>query len=864
MNFATKSVLLAATAMSAAYAMPAFAQDSDDATAGNDIIVTARRVEEKLQDVPISITVFSQESLTKNNVQTAKDIATYTPGLTTLNRNGENSTSFAVRGFVQERGTTATVGTYFNDVVAPRGSGGTTGGDGAGPGAFFDLQNVQVLKGPQGTLQGRNSTGGAVLLVPRKPTDKLEGYLEGSAGAYGLMRVEGVINLPVSDSFRLRFGVDHNKRDGYQKNIGNLGNGPHGKDMASRDYWALRLSAVLDVTPDIENYTVASYTNSKSSGNIARIFACTRNVAGVPTIVDPVTRLPLNGATGAIADFATGGINGSNGACSQMVREAATPWTVSNAVPTAKSDIESWQVNNTTSWRVSDNLTIKNIFSYAQFRQTEDNDFFGTYFPIAGVAASAVTSPTQINSFVTSTSDAVTGYNNAQSTLVEELQFQGNSANGRFVWQAGLYLEDSKPLGFSGTQSNQLYTPCADPAQFNCLPFTAGISLGSGTMARFQNSFNGKAAYGQASYDLTETLKVTAGIRYTKDKTVGNFQLFSLSYRGDVPGPAGAFVKCSNASAPGFNSAAAFIGYPVDQRFGQCQQNAENSTSATTWLLGLDYKPIDNVLLYAKWSRGYRQGGVFISSPDTLQGYGAEKVDTYEVGAKTSWRGAVPGTFNISGFYNDFRDQQLQIGVNCIVDPTHTCVGATLTTAVANVGKSRLYGFEAELGLTPFEGFNIHAAYAYLNTKIISFSPFVLPANSIYNEVRNPSVGDPIPSSLPHKLNLGAEYTLPLPESIGKVSIGGTFVYQSRYKVSVPVAGVPADFGFLPSASYGNINVNWDDVGGMPVDLAFFMTNVTNQAIRLHVNEQSSRGFLSYVIGEPRIWGVRLKYRFGN
>jgi iron complex outermembrane recepter protein len=383
-------------------------------------------------------------------------------------------------------------------------------------------------------------------------------------------------------------------------------------------------------------------------------------------------------------------------------------------------------------------------------------------------------------------------------------------------------------------------------------------------LSRFKNSFNGKAVYGQASYDLTDKLKVTAGIRYTSDKTAYDIQIYSLSYRGAVPGPAGAFVKCSNPSAPGFNAAASFIGYPVAQRFDQCQQHIENSTDATTWLLGLDYKPIEDVLLYAKWSRGYRQGGIGGAAPDTLQNFGAEKVDTYEVGAKTSWRGAVPGTFNISGFYNDFRNQQLQLGVECFPDATHTCVGAALTTTVGNIGKSRLYGFEAELGLMPFEGLKLHADYAYLNSKILAATPFILPADSIYNRTRDVAVGGTIPQSLPHKATISAEYTLPLPESVGKLSVGGTFVYQSRYKVSVPGAGVPVDFGFLPSSSYGNINVNWDGVGGMPVDLSFFITNVTNKATLLHVNEQSVRGFLSYIVAEPRMWGFRVKYRFGN
>src|SRR5690606_1613647 len=122
-----------------------------------------------LQDVPISITVFNQQALAQHNIVNATDLVAYTPSLSSTNILGSTTTTFAIRGFNQDLNTEPTVGVYFADVVAPRGpAAGQNAGDGAGAGAFFDLQNVQVLKGPQGTLFGRNTTGGAVLLVPQK------------------------------------------------------------------------------------------------------------------------------------------------------------------------------------------------------------------------------------------------------------------------------------------------------------------------------------------------------------------------------------------------------------------------------------------------------------------------------------------------------------------------------------------------------------------------------------------------------------------------------------------------------------------------------------------------------------------------
>ncbi|MCB2076859.1 MAG: Plug domain-containing protein, partial [Novosphingobium sp.] len=151
--------LLAASSLVTLASAPAFAQEDAGYSDADAIVVTARRIEESLQDVPISITVFDQEQIDNRNVTTATDLATYTPSLTSNNRFGPDKASFVIRGFSMLETTSPTVGVYFNDVVAPRATAGTASGNGAGPGSFFDLQNVQVLKGPQGTLFGRNTTG---------------------------------------------------------------------------------------------------------------------------------------------------------------------------------------------------------------------------------------------------------------------------------------------------------------------------------------------------------------------------------------------------------------------------------------------------------------------------------------------------------------------------------------------------------------------------------------------------------------------------------------------------------------------------------------------------------------------------------
>ena len=803
-----KFALLATGAVAIASA-PAWGQETGQAPAADaqsDIIVTARRVQERLQDVPISITVLRSEDIANNNIVSAGDIAAYTPNLAVNNRGGDGASTFVIRGFSQEGSTTATVGTYFGDVVAPRGASDTnSGGDGAGPGQIFDLENIQVLKGPQGTLFGRNSTGGAVLLVPTKPKRDFEGYVEASLGDYDMRRLQGVLNVPINETFRVRFAADRMKRDGYLKNLGLAGRTGR-QDLGDTDYTSLRLSVVGDLTPNLENYLIASYSKSDVNGQIPAVKQC------------------FPGSTIG------------NLACAQVARQASSGyWTVSSASPYQLSKSVQWQLINTTTWQASDGLEVKNILSYAEYYQNNSLDFFGTYFPIA----SPVTGPANVITFAPATEARPYDWTNAQSTFVEELRFSGRAFGDRLDWQAGLYYELSNPLGWSG-QQNSIFTPCANLLELSCATTPGAIGGYNLLKARFE----GKAAYAQASYKLTDQLTLTGGIRYTEDKVDKTFSRNNINFAAGT-------ASCANPSAPGAGAP-----FPIAQLGPtRCVQEEKGTYHAPTWLIGLEFKPIDEVMLYAKYARGYRQGNISAAAPDGVRNFRPEKVDFYEVGAKADWHGAVPGRFSIAGFYNAFRDQQLSTRLSC-------SGGCTPVVAIVNVGRSKLYGFEADLAVRPFEGLEITAAYSHLETKILAAQPLQLAPGTGYDQVVNVPVGQPLVYAVPNSFTGTVAYTLPLPESIGRIRFGGTLVYTDRFITGY--ATPPAtNYSVVPSKTYGNINASWDGVMGMPVDLAVFVTNVTNKKMILTPNDQSSRGFNSYILAPPRMWGVRLKYRFG-
>lgn len=803
---------------------PAAAQTADPAPRSqDDIIVTARRVNERLQDVPISISVFSQEQISARNIVTPSDLATYTPSLSINGQFGPEKSTFIIRGFTQELGTSPSVGTYFADVVTPRVQSSTSSGLPAGN--FFDLQNVQVLKGPQGTLFGRNTTGGAVLLVPQKPTSVLEGYAEASAGNYDMWRAQAVINVPLSDTFRVRLGVDRNKRAGYLKNRG------EGPDLNDVDYLALRLSIVAELTPDLENYLIATYNRSDTYGTGSRIIGCDRRFltpsADFSTIFQQ-TIAPL--------------------ACAQLDRQNARGDSLTDLEtydPEGSFKARTWQVINTTAFTASDALTIKNIASYSEYRERNTFNLFGDNFltplsPALGPIPFLQLSP------------GPNGNVAAQSTFTEELQFQGQTAAGRLKWQAGAYLEASNPLGFNSNEVETLVR-CTDRVQRQCSNIAEfgplGAFFGSLGSAANKTRFNNKGVYAQATYDLTSGLSLTGGIRYTIDKTKATAQNVTIFF----PAPNFPVTTCTDVlrfQGPG--------GTPlvVSDR-SQCEARFSTKSERPTWLVGLDYKPSDDMLLYAKYARGYRQGSINPGNVG-LETWSPEKVDTYEVGAKTSFRGAVQGNFNVAGFYNDFNDQQLQ--GNLVNKPGTPRTGGT---AIINAGKSRIWGIEVDSSLSPFEDFRVDLGYTYLNTKLLRIDIPTLPPSSPFAAIVPTAItGDPLSYSPRNRVTLTGTYTLPLDQSVGRISVGATYTYTSSQNA---IARTASPFYKLPATNLLNLNAQWEGIAGLPIDISAFVTNVTNERYPVALGGNwLFAGFQSANIGAPRMFGGRIRYRFGQ
>ncbi|WP_372809738.1 TonB-dependent receptor [Litorivivens sp.] len=813
--------IAAGTAISA-ISFPALSQEQAAARATlEEVIVTAQRRAESQQDVAISMTVLSQEQLANANMTNSSDLADYTPGLSINNRFGPENASFSLRGFTKALRTTASVGVYFAEVAAPRGQNVQTSGDGAGPGTMFDLENIQVLKGPQGTLFGRNTTGGAILFVPRKPADEFEAYVEFSAGDYNLRQQQAVINLPISERFKLRLGLDIKERDGHLNNITGIGS----DELGNADYTALRASALFDVTDNIQNYTVINYADSETYGTTSRLFDCTD---------ESPTQNPVVAFTGV-------------GCQQQLQRQRDTGqdgwFDVVSTVSKPIALIEDLRIINKFSWDITETITINNILAYSELLTENTSDIFGTQFTetqaaLLGMGIPGATVPGLVDPrrefspgiSLTSPDRPVTD----QQGRVAEIQVQGLFFDGRLDWQAGLYYEDSLPNGVSGNDAAILIScdlstiATGDPNQYNCFDATGGV-LGSVSQIYNETTYRNKAVYAQATYDVLEWFSITAGARYTWDDTLGQIRFFRHTFAGTA------------RQAPIV-----------------ANERASQHSEAPTGLFELQFRPWNDVMVYGKYVRGYRQGSVNMAADFGIQTHDKETVDTFELGAKTTFSWPIPGRFNVSVFDNDFTDMQLQGGY---VSPTKGP-----TTAIFNAGSAEIRGGEIEAYFQLTEDLSLALSYSRLITELLeqddngdkvaaAGGPI---AGATYSS--SADVGETLPFAQDKAYTANVNYRLPLPHEIGMISVGATYIYTGAQRQS---SGSSTPFDVLAPYSLINANITWNDMFGVPLDLNFFVTNVQDKEYEVYLSgTDGSLGFTSRQMGLPRMYGARLRYNF--
>jgi iron complex outermembrane receptor protein len=337
----------------------------------------------------------------------------------------------------------------------------------------------------------------------------------------------------------------------------------------------------------------------------------------------------------------------------------------------------------------------------------------------------------------------------------------------------------------------------------------------------------GLGVFSQATYEFTDKLSLTAGIRYTEDRSSSVDKNFTYRLTPAL------VTTCSS----------------VDTTLPSCTGTTKAKSSAPTWLINLSYKPNSDMMLYAKYARGYRQGLVNPRALFPYKQFGPEKLDSYETGAKLNWGGSAPGFVNLAAFYNDFSKQQFVV----------TWADATGRTfsGIVNSASSEGYGVELDAGVNLFDSLRLSGAVTYLHTELKNvFVPPQGPPGFPF-PVPTAGSGDPSPFAPNWKGAVSARYNLHTPENLGEMSAAISWQYTDSYMSTTRQTSGVESYDTL------NLNFDWKNIAGRPIDLGLFVNNATNAKYYVFVNDLLTRGFLSKVIGQPRMYGAQLKIRFG-
>lgn len=586
-----RSILLAATLLSTGHALPAMAQTDQQVSAAlgdTDILVTARKREENLQDVPIAITAFSAEEIRGARIERLDDLAKLTPGLNFVPLFGAQNQLPIIRGAAQTFGQ-LNVGVFLDGVYLS----GKAGVDVE----LADLERIEVVRGPQSALYGRNTFAGAINYVSRRPSDTLEGWADATVGDNGMLRFSAAASGPLSDKIRVKVGGFWRQHDGwYRSSIDG------GRVDDSEFYGGM---AVVELLPT-ENFTITwrgSYGQENSGqppSNVIRTNAFPGRPAGSPVgtvrnilYVGDVPNIPRDGVT-VNTGQAIIGPQGQLGAYGQSQTTYRT---------NLKMELDGGPVI----------VTSITSFDQRDVDYTFDGD--NTICDTASTAPPSTGCPNFGFPFVPAIplgrSEFGTSSNKGYSRdIAQELRF-ASPGGGTFDWLVGAFYYDNKTSGIDRSLN----------------PLTAAGAAASGFPDQTTTTTS-MSVFASATWRPSDIFSLTGELRYEAENQ--SFRQF----------PTNGTPSATVASRRVFNLSQSF--------------------EFVTPRVIADVRVGDGQLLYASVARGAKTGGfnTNINVFDNQRSYDPETSWNYEIGAKTDWLDNRL-RFNIAGYYTDWQDQQV-------------------------------------------------------------------------------------------------------------------------------------------------------------------------------------------------------------
>jgi iron complex outermembrane receptor protein len=765
-----------------------------------EIVVTARRLKEDLEKVPVAVVALSTRALIEQHVTNEQELQTAAPGLLTVASTSTNQLAFSIRGQALDAYsfTSPTVLAYFDEFQ----TGGTSST------TFFDLQSVQVLKGIQGTLFGRNTTGGAVLYTSAQPGKELEGYFNYTAGDFNEQKVEGAVTIPLAEWASVRLAAEDEHRDGYEHNIYlNI-------DEGSIDNRNFRGTLMLTPLDALQNTTTVQYGRQGGDSGALKITSANVNCPPNPSCAAAELYppgVPTGGTYPAkLASY--------NGLLNFIAMESKEPfWNVWNDAD-AEHDAQLKEAVNKTTYAVNADLSIRNIVGYNQVVSRDRIDADGSPFQV--VTIGAVGGPN------------MEGIRYSTEQYSEELQLAGTALVKRLNYLIGGYYDRDNE-----GENEPLNVGCGSIA-FPVTPENpAGCEVPGGFRYNFENDEESRALFGQATYELIDNLRATAGYRETWEDI--NFRYVD---DGSVP-----------------EDAHQLAGVPVPPILSEREPS---------WTLGLDYQLTPETLLYIAQRGGFRAGG-FNGTSTVQTSTGATSIDSFkpeiardlEFGIKYAGRlGQFPVRINSDVYEERVRDAQ-------------RVVYAGIAAFTVNADKTQVDGFELNALIDLASWLQAGLDYAYTDARYTDGSTHFTQVDAITGAIDNRTVilgpyGDAPRNAGSLYLRLARD----LPNSLGQLVVrqdiySQSFFYYSNLAASlnVPPNGIgPLD----PNTKIGgytllNARVEWNNIAGSKVHAAAYVRNMLNKPYEVGgLGLGAVVGVDSVVLGTPRMAAVEVGLKF--
>lgn len=817
----------------ASLAMPAVAHAQVQ-----EIVVTAQKRAENVQDVPIAIQAFDGDALEEQGISEASDITNLAPNLNISATNPVNK-AINIRGVGTNDffgNATGSVGVYMDEVTmsAPYLTGL----------GLYDIERVEVLRGPQNSLFGRNTTGGAVNYISRMPELGLsspEGYVRGVFGRFDRFEVETGLTVPIADPVALRIAGKYYTRNGIWNNLAS-GDQSYG----DQERISLRANLVFEPTPATRITVNGHYANEDSQVPPNR-FVGLRAQNGSPQLYTiqpgPVPAVnPANGELDFERRYDTFNAQGFN--------VSSDSWQDIYRVGNDEHKIDALGFFLKVEHEFDSGTTLTSITSYDETKVRFTNDLGGP-----GAGGSGIT--------------MINGQDQDYEQFSQELRLASSSTD-RFRWVAGLYyFKEDSTLGqnmgfgdFAFDVTQPLTVPGAPPfpgqpvgGSFGLFALIGAASPpnanGYGNQAGFsiaELSNDVYSPYLHTEFEVSDRLTLTLGARYTRDEKTASIYVGNVdtSMLADDAFRSNEVIQTLASGNPAcdFDNDGNLTGGTPDNRGLPCQQTLNpNPLTFDEWggKIGLDFQANDDVLVYASYSRGFRSGKFdieFFHGPQTgfiRQDVGVEKLDAFELGLKSTIFGQTL-QLNASAFYYIWKDQQI-FDVDPLTGPTFL-----------NLDESVLYGVELELLFQPDPSLTIQGGIGLLDTEVTDKGSD--PFNLIENGHELPFAANFSANGLVRKkLYLGSD-TLTLQTDF-------SYTGESFTKLRNVPFNNTYDSRFLLNA---RVSYSFDD----QFEIAGFMQNIT--AEKFCQVEQDLFAFSGISWCTPNegraMWGIEGKIRF--